>query len=79
MNALEQSIKQLGGQTALANALNEFLNKREQVKQAHIWNWLNRDSKVPADKVILMEKVTGIPRYEFRPDIYPKKDYQQAS
>lgn len=27
--------------------------------------------KVPAERVLAVERVTGIPRYKLRPDIYP--------
>jgi len=68
---LERAVQRAGGQTALAKALNK--------KQAHIWGWINRDKKVPAEQVIPIEKITGVPRYELRPDIYPPEEYKKAS
>lgn len=70
-NALKKAIKASGSQTALAKALN--------VTQAHIWNWLNRDSQVTAEYVLPIERLTGVPRYELRPDIYPPEEYKKAS
>jgi len=70
-DALKRAIKVAGSQTALAKALN--------VTQAHVWNWLNRDSQVTAEYVLSIERLTGVPRYELRPDIYPPSEYKQAS
>jgi DNA-binding transcriptional regulator YdaS (Cro superfamily) len=69
--ALQKAIKVLGSQTALAKALG--------VTQTQIWNWLNRDSKVTAEYVLSIEKLTGVPRHELRPDIYPPEEYKKAS
>lgn len=68
--ALEKAIKIAGGQTALGKHLNKT--------QAHIWVWLNRDRKVPAKYAIQIEKFTGVPRHELRPDIYPPEEYKKA-
>ena len=63
--SLKAAIDIAGSQLALA--------KRIGVKQSYISNWLNRDKQgVPARYVILIEKATGVPRHELRPDIYPK-------
>ena len=65
VEALEKAVEAVGGQTALAAAVG--------VKQTHIWNWLNRDKRVPAERVIAVEQATGISRHELRPDIYPEQ------
>jgi DNA-binding transcriptional regulator YdaS (Cro superfamily) len=31
--------------------------------------------EVPWNRVLIVEKVTGVPRHKIRPDIYPPKDY----
>lgn len=36
-------------------------------------------SEVPPTRVIELEKITGVPRYELRPDIYPPEEYKKAS
>lgn len=64
MNALQRAIEVAGGQTALA--------KKIKTSQGHVWAWLNRDKKVPAEYVLPIERATGISRHELRPDIYPK-------
>lgn len=64
---LEKAIEIAGSQTALATACG--------IKQAHIWNWLNRDKRVPAEYVIPICRATDykITPHQMRPDIYPYK------
>lgn len=64
--ALQKAIKILGGQVQLAKAIS--------TSQQNISNWL-RAGRVSAGKVILIEQVTGVPRSELRPDIYPPDTY----
>ena len=65
VEALEKAVELAGGQTALAESIG--------VKQTHIWNWLNRDKRVPAERVIAVEQATDgrVSRHSLRPDIYP--------
>lgn len=67
LSPLEKAIEIVGSQTALANACG--------IKQAHIWNWLNRDKRVPAEYVIPVCRATQfkVAPNEIRPDIYPNK------
>jgi DNA-binding transcriptional regulator YdaS (Cro superfamily) len=37
-----------------------------------IWQWA--ENQVPGERVIPLEKVTGISRHELRPDLYPIED-----
>lgn len=62
---LEKAIAIVGSQTALATACG--------IKQAHIWNWLNRDKRVPAEYVIPICKATKfkVTPHQMRSDIYP--------
>lgn len=64
---LERAVDELGSQAALAKALN--------VKPQHVWNWLNRDKKVPAEQVLAIEAATSgkVTRHELRPDLYPEE------
>jgi len=39
--------------------------------QQNISNWLRLDKCLPAELVLAAEAATGIPRHEWRPDIYP--------
>ncbi|WP_024590515.1 MULTISPECIES: YdaS family helix-turn-helix protein [unclassified Pseudoalteromonas] len=68
--ALEKAIKIAGAQTKLSKAINS--------SQQNISYWL-RTGKVAPDKVILIEKVTGVSRYELRPDIYPLEESKRAA
>lgn len=68
--ALQKAIATLGGQVKLADAI--------QTSQQNVSNWL-RTGKVAPDKVILIEKVTGVSRHELRPDIYPPEENKQAA
>lgn len=61
-----------GSQVALAKAVGKT--------QKHVWNWINRDKKVPAEYVLDIEKAVNykITRHELRPDIYPPETKQSA-
>lgn len=57
---LEQAIKAVGGVGALARALG--------ISQPSVSNW----SRVPPERVIEIERVSGIGRHLLRPDLYPE-------
>jgi len=61
VDALREAIAQAGGQTSLARAIG--------CTQGHVSQWLRR-GKVPADKVLKIERATGVPREQLRPDIF---------
>lgn len=62
-DALLQAIEKAGSQAKLAELL--------AVGQTAISNWLNRESGVPAKRVLSIEAATGVSRHELRPDLYP--------
>lgn len=64
MRALQKAIAACGSQAELARRIGK--------KQAHVWNWLNRDQSVPAEVVLSIERATdgAVTRHELRPDIY---------
>jgi hypothetical protein len=64
ITGLVAAIDKAGNQSKLARLLG--------VRPQHIQNWMNRDSRVPSARVLEIERVTGIPRHELRPDIYPQ-------
>lgn len=68
---LKKAIDKSGGQTHLAKLITDISGKT--VKQQQVWNWLNRNKRIPSDKVLLVELATGIPRDQLRPDLYPNK------
>ncbi|WP_082825933.1 transcriptional regulator [Croceicoccus estronivorus] len=41
------------------------------VSQPTVWRWINQSKQLPAEKALLAEKLTGVPRHWLRPDIYP--------
>ena len=78
LRALERAIELAGSQAELARRIGK--------KQAHIWNWLNRDKQVPAEAVLSIEAATldsetGAPRVtrcDLRPDLYPPEERAAA-
>lgn len=60
-DALRQAIQVAGGQTKLAQVIG--------TTQGHVSQWLRR-GKVPADKVLLIERATGVARHLLRPDVF---------
>ena len=77
IDSLRKAIDICGSQAELARRIAEYKGN-PKVRQAHVWNWLNRDQEVPAHMVIAVEQVTRAPdgsiqvsRGELRPDIYP--------
>lgn len=67
LKALEKAIELAGSQAELARRLGK--------KQAHIWNWLHRDGRVPADMAIAIENAVDgqVTRHELRDDLYPEQ------
>lgn len=49
-----------GRTSELARALN--------ITRAAVFQW----KRVPAERVLEVERITGIPRHDLRPDIYPR-------
>jgi len=64
---LKRAVKICGGQSALARIVG--------TKQQNVWNWINRDARVPAEHVINIELATdgAVSRHNLRPDIYPAR------
>lgn len=59
---VEQGAQKVGGVTKLADALG--------IKRPSFYSW----KQVPAERVLDFERITGIPRSEIRPDLYPAED-----
>lgn len=62
LSALERAKAAVKGNTGLARALTGDITPQA------ISQW----KKVPAERVLDVERVTGVPRNELRPDIYPE-------
>lgn len=63
--ALRKAIKAAGGQTALAKKIGST--------QGHVSKWLEREY-IPAEKVLPIERATGVSRHALRPDLYPPSE-----
>jgi DNA-binding transcriptional regulator YdaS (Cro superfamily) len=70
MKALLRAIEVCGGQTELARAIG--------VPPQQVWNWVNRDKKVPAEYCRAIESAAeqkggrDVTRYALRPDVFGK-------
>jgi len=62
MSVVARIIDSYGGAAALA--------RRMDISRNAIWQWRKKD-RVPAERVLDLEKLTGVSRHEIRPDIYP--------
>jgi len=69
MKALNEAVKLAGGQAALARAMQN--RGRINVRQQHIWKWLQK-GRVPAEYAMTIEGITGgaVTRYDLRPDVF---------
>lgn len=61
-SAIRVAVKKAGGQRALAQLLG--------VSQQAVCYWVAQN-RAPAERVLHIERVTGVPRTALRPDIYP--------
>ncbi|HHW4673883.1 helix-turn-helix domain-containing protein [Xylella fastidiosa] len=64
---IKRAVVVAGGQSALARLLSV---NGKSVKQGHVWAWLNRYRHVPAEYVLKIEALTGVSRYDLRPDVF---------
>ena len=60
-NGLKKAVAAMGGVTAFARALG--------VDRTAAYKWRRG---VPAERVLAIEELTGVPREELRPDLYSK-------
>ena len=66
-DGLQQAIQAAGGIGALARALG--------VSQPAVSNW----QKIPAERVLSVEAITGVARSMLRPDLYPRDELADAN
>lgn len=64
--ALERAITVSGG-TGYA------LAKRLGLPKQTVYGWMKAGRVLSAESVLAVERVTGIPRTDLRPDLYPKE------
>ena len=60
VTALDRAIQTTGGAEAFAEAVG--------VSRRTVFNW--KAVRIPADRVPDVERITGIPRHELRPDLW---------
>ena len=58
---LDLAIERIGSQQALADAL--------EIKSPSITDW-HRRGRVPAERCIAIERLTGVSRHDLRPDVF---------
>ena len=66
-SGIERAKALVGGNTALAALLSE---RGSSITSQAVSQW----RRVPAERVIEVERVTGVSRSELRPDLYPPGD-----
>ena len=71
MNGIELALQAAGSKRRLAILLNEA---GYPVHRSNVVYW-SRVGRIPPERVLAIEHVTGVPRYELRPDIYPPHEY----
>jgi DNA-binding transcriptional regulator YdaS (Cro superfamily) len=70
--ALQRAIDVAGGQVPLAQGI--------ETTQSQVSYWLLKSKKgVPAEFCPLIENMTGVPRHELRPDVYPAPQLVEQS
>lgn len=62
--AVRQAVERAGGSVAVAAALG-------MKSQQAVLYWV-KQGKVPAERVIPLEKLSGVSRHDLRPDLYPR-------
>lgn len=76
--ALRSAIDAVGGQSALARLLHETFGLK--VQQGHVWHWVHKSRKAPAEYTLAIEHLSGISRRKLRPDVFilPRKVNREA-
>ena len=62
MNGVQEAVKAVGSQAALARAMG--------VCRMTVCNWANGTVPVPSKKLITLETISGVPRQRLRPELY---------
>ena len=62
--ALDEAKQAVRGNTGLSRALNAEITPQAIAQWKH----------VPAERVLDVEKATGVPRHKLRPDLYPASE-----
>ena len=65
--ALREAVKQAGGMRALGRALG--------IPYQAVQKW----KRTPPTRVLELERLTKVPRYKLRPDLYPPAEYKDRN
>ncbi|MDB5584857.1 MAG: repressor [Bradyrhizobium sp.] len=68
--ALEDAKRAFKGNTGLARALSEEARPDRTLTPQAISQW----KQVPAERVLEVERVSGVSRHRLRPDLYPEQE-----
>lgn len=68
-SALEEAKRAVKGNTGLSRAL------ADKITPQAVAQW----KQVPAERVLDVERVTGVPRHRLRPDLYPAPEPERAA
>lgn len=69
-NVVSRAIEVSGGLSAFATQVG--------VKPPSAFKW-RATGRIPAERVLTVERITGIPRHELRPDLYPRPTRPEAA
>ncbi|APR53346.1 hypothetical protein CA223_05370 [Sphingomonas koreensis] len=61
--ALARAVRRSGSQSAFGRLIGRG--------QATVHDWLKDDRPLPGEYVLLVERETGVPKEDLRPDLYP--------
>ena len=67
--ALQEAVRKARGQTGLARICDAAAEARD-IRQGHVWGWLHKQGRLPAEFCLVVEEATGISRHRLRPDIF---------
>lgn len=62
--ALQAAVTKAGGQSQFARQVG--------TTQPTVWRWLNQSRQLPAEFVLIAERLFDVSRHDLRPDIYPR-------
>lgn len=63
VDILSEVLERAGGASRLAASC--------AVSPQAVWKWKER-GRVPAERVLTVERITGVSRHRLRPDLYPE-------
>ena len=64
--AVVEAVERAGGMSELARKIG--------VSPQAVWKWLYVQGRVPATRVLEVERVSGVPREQLRPDVFSRPE-----